>query len=390
MKIFLKHRAAGPSLGRHPWLFSSAIEKTEGNVSDGGEVSIYKSEDSSFIAKGLYNSRSHIRVRLYSWNSSDILDADFFRKKIKTAIHLRLNELGFSKEDSFRVVYSESDEISGLIVDKFGPYLSIQFSSLALWKFKNEIIAELQSQLSPKAIKIRGDRAVAEKEGLVIQEEWIGPAPTDSFLITQEGIQQKVDLRSGQKTGYYLDQRLNRERAATFAKGKRVLDLYCYAGAFALACARGGAKEVVAVDSSEPALQLAKENIQLNGMKNIRVQESDAFDFIQSHQNEKFDLIVLDPPRFAMTKKDLESALRKYYRLNLDALSVLSPGGILVTSSCSGSVRLEDFLDTLASVGRKAQRSIQILEIRGAAPDHPVIASCPETHYLKSVIARVL
>lgn len=390
MNIFLKYRSAGPSIGRHPWLFSSAIERIDGAPADGAEVSILKSEDGSFIGKGLFNSKSQIRVRLYSWSDTDTLDADFFKNKIKIAIDLRLKDLGYSKEESFRVIYSESDEFSGLVVDKFGPYLSVQFSSLAIWKFKDAILDELQAQLSPKGIKIRADRAVAEKEGLIIQEEWIGSTPTDSFVIEQEGLQQKVDLRAGQKTGYYLDQRINRERAASYAKGKRVLDLFCYAGAFSLACIRAGAREAVAVDSSAPAIALAKENLALNDINLIRLIEADAFDYLQQNTAEKFDMIILDPPRFASSKKDLEGALRKYYRLNLEALSLLNRGGILVTSSCSGSVRLEDFLDTLATVGRKTKRSIQILEVLGAAPDHPVIASCPETHYLKSVIARVL
>lgn len=387
-KVYLKHRQAGPAIGMHPWVFEGAIQKIDGQVHDGSWVSVHRAEDGAFIAHGLFNSKSQIRIRLYSWDEADALNDDFFARRVSSAIDLRRNVLGFSASDSCRLIYSEADQLSGITVDKFGDYLSVQVSSLALSQRLESILTVLQKAFKPKGIKIKGDRTTARAEGFEQAEEWKGESPLAPFKIEQGGLSYFVDLRAGQKTGFYLDQRLNRMRVAEFAKGARVLDLFSYAGGFGLSCLKGGAKEAICVDSSEPALALAAENAKVNGL-NPQIVLADCFDFLRDYQGPLFDLVVLDPPRFVKSRKEIDMGMRKYFRINEEAIQKLSPGGILVTCSCSGSVDSATFRQMLGSVGRRMGRSIQILEERGAAPDHPVSAHCPETHYLKVIIARV-
>lgn len=374
----------------HPWLFPQSIATVDGTLADGDSVTIHREEDGEFIAQGLYNSRSQIRARLYSWQEADELDDSFFIARVDRAIDLRLKTLGFDKSDSFRVIYSEADQLSGLTVDKFGPYLSVQVSSLALSKRLPMILDHLQKTFLPKGIKIRGDRQTAKAEGFELPEEWRGTTPDAPFEIQHGGLKYLVDLRAGQKTGFYLDQRLNRLRVGDFARGAKVLDLFSYAGGFGLTCLKAGATDAIAVDSSEPAIALARENAKLNGLP-LKTVEADVFEFLAGADVKpySFDIVVADPPRYANSRKDLDSALRKYFKLNEEAIKKVKPGGILVTCSCSGAVDLLSFTQMLGSVGRRAGRAIQILETRGAAPDHPVSVNCPETEYLKCLIVRV-
>jgi len=390
VRLYLKRGKAGPTIGRHPWLFSSAVERTEGSPKLGDEVEVCKSEDGSFLARGLFNPSSQICARLYSWSESESLDAEFWKQRVARALDLRQRILGFTPTESARVIFSEADFVSGLIVDRLGDYLSVHFSSAALFEKRTMILDTLQQLLSPKGMLIRCDRSVAKQEGLECEDEVRGDLPAGEFSILENGSEHLVSLTSGQKTGFYLDQKMNRARAMRLSKGRRVLDLFSYSGGFALACARGGAESVWAVDSSQPAIDLARKSSELNNYKRIEFFCEDVFDFMRAHQQERFDLVIVDPPKLATSRKFKNNALRKYFRINEEALKLVEPGGLIFSFSCSGQISKDEFFSMLSSAARRAKRDVQVLDQVGACADHPVSTACPESSYLKGVLARVL
>ena len=320
--------------------------------------------------------------------------AAFWRSRIESAVALR-RSLGLEGlSGAARLVNSEGDDLSGLIVDRYGEYLAVQVTALAMANRLETICDDLESLVAPRGILLRGaERGLSKLEGLHLPDRLLrGTAPTGPIFVHEHGLKFGVDLTEGQKTGYYLDQRDNRQAAARHAKGRRVLDMFCYSGGFSAACAvSGGARSVLAVDSSAKATALAKANADLNGAANVTVETADAFEKLDALKaaGERFGMVILDPPKFARSRAALDDALRAYHRINRVALDLLEPNGILVTCSCSGSVSREDFLQMLAGVAQRSGRTIQLLECRGAAPDHPVSASCLDGEYLKCVIARV-
>jgi len=391
--VVLKRQRARPFFGRHPWVLESAVAKVEGTPGDGDVVDL-ATHDGRFVARGLWNPHSRIRVRLYAFDPATKLDDGFWRGRIETAVALR-RDLGLDdRAGAARLVNSEGDDLSGLIVDRYGEYLAVQVTALAIARRLETVCDVLESAMSPRGILLRGaERGLAKLEGLALPDRLIrGVAPTGPIFVHEHGLRFGVDLTEGQKTGYYLDQRDNRHAAARHARGRRVLDMFCYSGGFAVACAvSGGARSVLAVDASGRAAALARANAELNGAANVTVEESDAFEKLDalSAAGERFGMIVLDPPKFARSRAAVDDALRAYHRVNRVAVELLEPGGILVTCSCSGSVTRDDFHRMLAGVAQRAGRPIQILESRGAAADHPVSASCLEGEYLTCVIARV-
>jgi 23S rRNA (cytosine1962-C5)-methyltransferase len=391
--VVLKRQRARPFFGRHPWVLESAVAKVEGTPGDGDVVDL-ATHDGRFVARGLWNPHSRIRVRLYAFDAATKLDDAFWRGRIEAAVALR-KELGLDdRAGAARLVNSEGDDLSGLIVDRYGEYLAVQVTALAMAKRLEMFCDVLESAVGPRGILLRGaERGLAKLEGLALPDRLMrGAAPSGPIFVHEHGLRFGVDLAEGQKTGYYLDQRDNRHAAARYARGRRVLDMFCYSGGFAVACAvSGGARSVLAVDASGRAVALARANAQLNGAANVTVEESDAFEKLDAlaAAGERFGMIVLDPPKFARSRAAVDDALRAYHRVNRVAVGLLEPGGILVTCSCSGSVMRDDFHQMLAGVAQRAGRPIQILESRGAAPDHPVSASCLEGEYLTCVIARV-
>jgi 23S rRNA (cytosine1962-C5)-methyltransferase len=372
----------------HPWVFEGVIEKIEGQLNDGDLVRVIKAEDRSFIAYGFFNSKSQIRVRLVSWTEEDSISEAWAVGRVLSALQWRMSTLGLKTNDSFRVFSSEADGLSGLTIDKFGPYLSVIVSARAILPWLESIVKMLQdSVLKPTAIRIRSDSVRAKQDGFELEDRWIGVEPQDHFVIEQGGTRYAVDLRKGQKTGFYLDQRLNRPAVAQYSRGKDVLDLFCYSGGFALEARRAGAVSTLGIDSSADALLLAKKNQELNALDQMEWQEGDAFEHLKG-ASKNYGMIVLDPPRFAPGRKDFEAALRKYFSLNEAAVKRIESDGILVTHSCSSAVTLADLMEVIAGVSRRSRRAAQVLEVRGAAPDHPVLLSCPETAYLKEVIVR--
>jgi 23S rRNA (cytosine1962-C5)-methyltransferase len=390
--VVLKPRRARPFFGRHPWVLDSAVLRLDGEPAEGDVVDLV-THDGTFVARGLWNPASRIRVRLYAFDAATQLDAGFWRTRLEAAVGLR-RALGLDdRAGGCRLVNSEGDDLSGLIVDRYGEHLAVQVTAAALVP-RLELISDiLESIVAPRGILLRGaDRGLAKLEGLHLPDRVIrGTPPAGPIFVAERGLRFGIDLAEGQKTGYYLDQRDNRQAAGAYARGRRVLDMFCYSGGFAVACAAGGARSVLAVDSSAKATVLAKANADLNGAANVTVETADAFEKLDalSAAGERFGMVILDPPKFARSRASLEDALRAYHRINRVAVDLLEPGGILVTCSCSGSVPRDDFLQMLAGVAQRSGRPIQLLECRGAAPDHPVSASCLEGEYLKCIIARV-
>lgn len=407
-RVVLKPRKAQPFYGRHPWVLASAIERIEPQENglseaalDGQPVDVV-SHQGTFIARGFYNGKSRIRVRLYTWDAEQALDAAFLRQRLVAAIELR-RAIGYEpppgsdpehrKHTATRLVYSEADGLSGLVVDRYGDFLVIQPTALAMAQRLQTLVALLDELLTPRAAILRSDRSMTALEGFELADGHVwGELPDEPLVVQEHGIRYEVDLRAGQKTGWYLDQRENRRAAAGYLRGRRVLDMFCYTGGFALAAAAvGQAREVLGFDVSARAIRQARRNAQLNGLTNLRFDTGDGFEVLQGlvSQGERFEAVILDPPKFARGRSALEQALRAYHRLNRLAVELLVPGGILVTCSCTGGVLREDFLHMLAGVAQKTGRDLRFLEQRGAAPDHPVSATCLETEYLHCVICRV-
>ena len=385
-------RRAKPFFGRHPWVFAGAIAAVEGDPADGDEVELV-AHTGEFIARGLFNGQSKIRVRLYGWQPDTPLDRAFFRDRLEAALRLRRDILGLdSATGACRLVYSESDGLSGLTVDRYGRWLVVQFTSLALAR-RRELLVELLVELfQPEGIYLRTERGIRQLEGLELQDGplW-GRVPEGPVVIEEEGLKFLVNLTEGQKTGFYLDQRDNRKAAARLAVGRRVLDAFCYTGGFGLHAARAGATAVLGLDVSEGALALAQANATLNGLNSVAFTHCDVFARMESlaSAGDKFGMVILDPPKFARDRHAIDEALRGYRRLQTRALRLLEPDGILVTSCCSGLIAQDMLTSLLAQLAAEERRDIQILYRGGQAADHPVSASCLETSYLKCLLCRV-
>jgi 23S rRNA (cytosine1962-C5)-methyltransferase len=289
-------------------------------------------------------------------------------------------------------VFSEADGLSGCTVDQYDRWLVVQFTALGL-AVRRELFADLLEELlRPEGIYLRTERGIGRMEGLELQDGPLrGQVPAAPVIIEENGLRFLVQLTEGQKTGYYLDQRDNRQAVARYSAGRRVLDAFCYTGGFGLHAARAGASEVLGVDVSEPALALARENARLNGLTALAFVRADVFEHLDHLQNagERFGVVVLDPPRFARQRSAVEEALRGYRRLQTLALRLLEPDGILVTCCCSGLITLGMLEDLLGQLAAEERREVQILERRGQAPDHPVSAACLESSYLKCLISHV-
>jgi len=391
--VVLKPKRARPFFGRHPWVLDTAVLRVDGTPADGDVVDL-ATHDGTFVARGLWNASSKLRVRLYAFDAATRLDDALWKTRVAGAVSLR-QSLGLADPDgAARLINSEGDDLSGLIVDRYGNWLSVQVTGLAMSHRLDTVCDALHSLIAPTGILLRGaERGLSKLEGLHLPDRLVrGTAPTGPIFVTEHGLKFGVDLTEGQKTGFYLDQRDNRQAAARYARGRRVLDMFCYSGGFGVAAAvSGGARSVLAVDSSAKATALAKANADLNGAANVTVETADAFEKLAALKaaGDRFGMVILDPPKFARSRASLDDAMRAYHRINRLAVDLLEAGGILVTNSCSGAVSREDFLVMLAGVAQRSGRTIQLLECRGAAADHPVSAGCLEGEYLKCVIARV-
>ena len=391
--VFIKPKRARPFFGRHPWVLESAILRVDGEPASGAVVDVVTHDD-NFIARGLWNASSRIRIRLYTFVENEAVDETFLRTRIENAFSLRQSFGLHSEKSGCRLINSEGDSLSGIIVDQYGPYLALQVTALAMAERLDMICDSLENLLRPKGILLRGaERGLGKLEGLHLPDRQLrGERPDGPIFVEEHGLRFGVDLTEGQKTGYYLDQRENRQAAAAYAAGRRVLDMFCYSGGFGVASAiSGNASSVLSVDSSIKAVSLARANAELNNATTMSVEQADAFEKLSSlhEKGEKFGMVILDPPKFARSRASASDALRAYHRINRLGVDLLEPGGILVTCSCSGAISRDDFLMMLSAVGQRSGRTLQLLEHRGAAIDHPVNLHCLEGEYLKCSIVRV-
>jgi 23S rRNA (cytosine1962-C5)-methyltransferase len=390
-RVVLLPKRARPFYGRHPWVYAGAVAGVEGDPADGDEVELV-AHTGGFVARGLYNSRSKIRVRLYSWSEGMPLDPAFFRARLAAAVSLRKLLRLDAPEGACRLVAGEGDGLSGLVVDRYADRLVMQLTSLAMAN-RREMLADLLADLVPtRSIHVRTEKGIGQLEGLELHDGPLrGEPPAGPVVVEEAGLRFRVNVSEGQKTGFYLDQRDNRAFVASLAQGRRVLDAFCYSGGFGLHAARAGASEVVGVDASEAALSLARENAALNGLTNVAYTKADVFNDLdeRTKKGERFGVVVLDPPKFARTRSAVEDALRGYRRLLTLGVKLAEPDGVLTMCCCSGRIAPDMLEGLMAEVSADQKREVQLLARRGPAPDHPVSAACPESHYLKCLVARV-
>lgn len=392
-QVILKPKRAQPFFGRHPWVFAGAIDRVAGDPANGAVVDL-RSHTGTFVARGLFNAQSKIRVRLYAWDEAAVLDADYFRGRLQRAIDLRhkVLKLNASPDAAYRVVFSEADSLSGLVVDRYGDWAAVQFNSLGMGERQEMWGKVIQETLGVRGVYRKIEKGVGKLEGVTLTDGLLcGEPPPAEIVVREHGLQFAVNLVEGQKTGYYLDQRDNRAAVAKLCQGKRVLDAFCYSGGFGLHAAQAGAAEVLGVDASEAALELAKRNAALNGFAYTQFVKNDVFSELDSlvAAGRKFDVVVLDPPKFARDKHSLPQALRGYRRLVQQGLKLLDPDGVLVMCCCTGLVTMDMLEELIAQTAVGEKKDFQFLDRRGPAADHPVSATCREGAYLKCVVGRV-
>ena len=389
--LILKPGREKSILRRHPWIFSGAIQQVEEEPTPGGTVDVLSSKR-EFLARAFYSPTSQIRARVWRFDDEPV-DREFFRKRIRSAIHTR--ESLFDSEDisALRLIYAESDGIPGLIVDRYGDLLVLQSLTTGSEFWKEELADLLLEETDLSTIYERSDADVRELEGLEPKTGLLrGHLSSFVFPITEHNLKFNVNLQSGHKTGSYLDQRANRLRVRELARDKEVLDCFCYTGGFTVNALAGGAKFVTSIDSSADALALAKENIALNDLplEKTKLIEGDVFQLLRRFrdENRSFDMVILDPPKFAPTAAQAERAARGYKDINLLAFKLLRPGGTLVTFSCSGGVDAALFQKIVAGAALDAGIEAQIVERLSQGPDHPVSLHFPEGAYLKGLICH--
>ena len=391
--VILKKAADSFIKRKHPWIFSGAIEKVDGNPSNGETVQIFTS-NKILVGYGSYSPSSQIRVRVWSFNPEEKIESDFFRRKVLLASEIRKQIVDTSKTNAYRIINAESDGLPGLIVDRYSEYLVCQFLSAGAEFNKNLIIEILDDVFNPAGIYERSDVEVRTREALQPARGVLkGKDPDELIKVEENGFRFLVDLKNGHKTGFYLDQRDNRELILQFAKEKTVLNCFSYTGGFSVYALASGAKSVTQIDTSSSALELANKNIELNGL-NISCVENingDVFNVLRKFRDERktFDLIILDPPKFAESASQIQQASRGYKDINLLAMKLLNPGGIIFTFSCSGHISQELFQKIIAGAALDSEREVKIIKQLTQAADHPVALNFPEGLYLKGLVCLV-
>jgi len=387
--VHLKKGRERPVMGGHPWIFSGAIEKIEEETNNDPIVDVLDYQG-RWLARGLYNPKSQIRVRLLTWEK-EAIDAVFFSRRIAAAAALR-GRLVSPSTNAYRVVNGEGDLLPGVIVDRYADYFVCQFFTAGIDALKSVLIQALAAELKPNGVYERSEGGVRDEEGLPPSVGVVyGEEPPELIEIEENGSRFLVDIRGGQKTGFFLDQRDNRALIASLAPGMTVFNCFAYSGGLSVYALKAGAQRVISLDSSVPALDLAKRNLRLNGLEAhdgdfIR---ADAFSFLKNC-NEKIDILILDPPSLAHRRGDVEAAAGGYKFLNLHGLKLLPRGGLLLTFCCSQHVSIDLFQKIVFGAAVDARRKVQILKRLGPAPDHPVSLHHPEGEYLKGLLLRVL
>ncbi len=390
--IILRSGREKSVLARHPWIFASAIERVEGDPQS-GETVLVKDSKARVIAQAAYSPASQIRARVWTLDEKEIVDPELLRSRISASIKRRESLLEIENTDALRFVYGEADGFPGLIVDRYQDTLVFQILSAGPEKFRSEIISILDELLHPANIFERSDVDIRLLEGLEERHGLVkGERNSENLTIHENGIQYLVNVSEGQKTGFFIDQRRNRQKVSELSKDRDVLNCFCYTGGFTLNALSGGARSVLSVDSSGPALEQLKKNITINHLDESKSQvlEGDVFKLLRLFRDQarSFDLIVLDPPKFAPTISQAEKASRAYKDINLLAIKLLRPGGILVTFSCSGGISRDLFQKIVAGAALDANVDLRIIDQLSQSPDHPVLMSFPESFYLKGLICK--
>jgi 23S rRNA (cytosine1962-C5)-methyltransferase len=392
-KIILKAGREKSLLRRHPWIFSGAITRVEGSPGAGETVRVVAA-DGRALAVAAYNPDSSIAARVWDWDNAAEIDADFFRTRIAAAMRMRDALAIGGPGEGLRLVHGESDGLPGLIVDRYADVVVIQISSAGCNRWREAIVDALQALTGARAVYERSDADVLELEGLAPRTGLVrGTLDSNVIEIREGGLRFSVDIERGHKTGFYLDQRDNRARVGRLAAEKDMLNCFCYTGGFTLHALANRARSVLSVDSSEDALAQAREQVRLNALPGERCEwvDADVFQLLRKlrDQGRQFDLIVLDPPKFAPTAATAERAARGYKDINLLGFKLLRPGGLLATFSCSGGVSSDLFRKIVAGAALDAGVDAQLLEQFHASADHPVSLAFPEGEYLKGLLCRI-
>ncbi len=378
---------------KHPWIFSGAVDSVSGNPSNGETVEILRSNGER-IGWGSFSGDSQIRIRVLSFNPNEKIDKDFISKKILDAIEFRKQIINQQESNAYRIINAESDGLAGVIVDKYDDHLVCQFLSAGAEYLKNNIVEILIEELKPNCIYERSDSDVREKEKLKLVKGLLyGKEPEDLIEIKENGIKFFVDVKDGHKTGFYLDQSESRKIFSDFVKDKNVLNCFSYTGAFSVYALKAGAKKVCNIETSETANNIALKNIQLNNLDENKVEfiNDDVFKVLRKFRDERksFDVIVLDPPKFAESVSQIQKAGKGYKDINLLAIKLLNPGGTLFTFSCSGHINPDLFQKIVAGAAIDSGRDVKIIKQLSQSPDHPVALNFPEGHYLKGLVCHV-
>ena len=389
-KLILKPGREKSLKRRHPWIFSGAVARVQGNPESGETIDV-RAASGEFLAVAAYSPESQIVARVWDWNERAI-DPAFFTERIGKAVAERRAFVDEAATDAYRLLHGESDGLPGVVADRYGDTLALQLSSAGAERWRDAIADALLDATGARRVWERSDAEVRALEGLPPAIGLLrGAREPARVLVSEHGVKFEADLERGHKTGFYLDQRENRRRLRDLARGRDVLDGFCYTGGFALNAARGGARSVFGLDSSAEALSLAKANAQLNALSGIDWVGGDVFQMLRHLRDgrRQFDLIVLDPPKFAPTAAHAAKAARAYKDINLLAFKLLRAGGLLMTFSCSGGVTVDLFQKIVAGAALDAGVDAQIIERLGAGPDHPIALNFPEGEYLKGLLCRV-
>lgn len=392
-QLLLKPGRERSLLRRHPWIFEGAVDHIEGRARPGDTVDVIAS-NGACLARAAWSPQSQIRARVWTFDTDETIDDAFFKRRVAAAVGRREAMPHLAGQDGMRLLHGESDGLPGVIADRYGDTICLQLTAAGSDKWRKAIVGALVKATGVARIYERSDSDVRKLEGLASVTGWVhGDAPDGPLSIEENGVRLGVDVVAGHKTGFYLDQRDNRLLTRALAAGKSVLNCFCYTGGFSLQALAGGAASVLSIDSSGPALAGARANLAMNPQldaSRAEWQEADVFDALRAFRKEgrKFDLIVLDPPKFAPSAAHAERAARAYKDINMLGFRLLNPGGYLLTYSCSGGIGIEMFQKIVASAAVDAGRDARILQRLSAGPDHPIALHFPEGEYLKGLLVQ--
>ncbi|MCQ2512981.1 MAG: class I SAM-dependent rRNA methyltransferase [Lachnospiraceae bacterium] len=405
-KIFVSQKGERWLLNGHPWVYESDIDAEEvsvGVIANGAIVDVL-SPKGKYMGSGFYSANSKIRVRIISRNANDTFNETFWERRVQYALDYRLTVMDRDNMDGFRVIFGESDGFPGLTVDLFHDLLSVQVLSIGIERIKDLLFPILVRKCEEKGFPIRGlyernDVAIRRLEGMESYKGWYeleGKQVPESAIVEMEenGIFYEVDVENGQKTGFFLDQKFNRQAVGRLAKGKTVLDCFTHTGSFAMNAAKGGAEHVTAVDISETAIEMARKNAERNGLTGVMdFKKADVFDLLPSlliKSDRPYDFIILDPPAFTKSRKTVSRAEKGYKEINFRAMKLLPRGGYLATASCSHFMPHEQFERMIQSAAKDAGVELKQIEMRQQGPDHPILWNVPETDYLKFYLFQII